>query len=244
MKLTIFTQTILLVHVRGFGTKSNSEKDDNFEQLYKQGQEAYLENNFELCVQKMEAALEDYKHYRKVISTCKLECQTKSPSQQSVVKHIQEMMPFEKLIQETLCLMKCKERHIPRSREEYASESTRIDFERKKPYDYLQLCYFQTGHLQSAANAAFTNHIYNLDYKTMKDNLEYYLGLPEVDKQSIFDAEEEDYVKSYLRGTDHYRDADWKLMIETMEQALEAGMNINIVKDDNTFSLTTKTGKT
>ena len=222
MKLAILTQTIFLYQeMTCFGSKRNWEKDENFEQLYKQGQEAYLENNFKLCVEKMEAALEDYKHYRKVISNCKLECHRKTHSKQSVVKHIKEVMPFEKLIHETLCLMKCKERQFGKNREEYASESTRTDFEKKKPYDYLQLCYYQTGQLQRAADAAFTHHTYNLDYNQMRDNLKFYMDLPEVNNDLIEDLEEEQYVKSYLRGTDHYRDKEWKLLTETMEQALQ-----------------------
>jgi len=32
---------------------------------------------------------------------------------------------------------------------------------------------------------------------------------------------EEDYVKTYLKGTDHYRAKEWRLMTEAMEQALE-----------------------
>ena len=224
MKLAILTQTIFFFQeVRCFGTKSNLGKDENFEHLYKQGQEAYLENNFKLCVEKMEAALEDYKHYRKVISNCKLECHRKTHSKQSVVKHIKEMMPFEKLIRETLCLMKCKERQIPKSREEYASETTRTDFDKKKPYDYLQLCYYQTGQPQKAANAAHTHLTYNLDYAQMRDNLKFYMELPEVNNDLIMDLEEEDYVKTYLKGTDHYRAKEWRLMTETMEQALEVG---------------------
>ena len=224
MKLAILTQTIFFFQeVRCFGTKSNLGKDENFEHLYKQGQEAYLENNFKLCVEKMEAALEDYKHYRKVISNCKLECHRKTHSKQSVVKHIKEMMPFEKLIRETLCLMKCKERQIPKSREEYASETTRTDFDKKKPYDFLQLCYYQTGRPQKAANAAHTHLTYNQDYAQMRDNLEFYMDLPEVNNDLILDLEEEDYVKTYHRGTDHYRANEWKLMTETMEQALEVG---------------------
>ena len=226
MKLAILTQTIFLFQeINCFGTKSNLEKDENFELLYKQGQEAYLENNFKLCVEKMEAALADYKHYRKVISNCKLECHRKTYSKQSVVKHIKEMMPFEKLIRETLCLMKCKERQIPKSREEYASESTRTDFEKKKPYDYLQLCYYQTGQPQKAADAAYTHHTYNQDYTQMKDNLKFYMDLPEVNNDLIQDLEEEDYVKTYLRGTDHYRNKEWTLMTETMEQAIAVSGN-------------------
>ena len=86
MKLTLLTFVLFLFQVKCYGTSDGSS--ENFEILYHQGQDAYLENNFELCVKKMEAALVDYKYYNKVISACKLECQKKVQSQQHVVEHI------------------------------------------------------------------------------------------------------------------------------------------------------------
>ena len=152
MKSAVVNLILLPFQVKCLAGKKEQQNDENFHQLYTQGQDAYLENNFELCVNKMEAAVDDYKFYTKTITTCKLDCQIKTRSQQYVVEHILEMMPFEKLIQETLCLMKCKEMNFPRSRDEFASESTRVDFETKKPFDYLQLCYFQIGELQKSHN--------------------------------------------------------------------------------------------
>ena len=211
--------SLWLLPVRGFGPKQN--KNDNFEQLYTKGKEAYLENDFSACVALMENALQDYKSYQALITRCKRDCHKQIKSQSSVIEHIQEMVPFEKLIQETLCLMKCKEGKIPQNRDEFASQSTRADFEAKKPYDYLQLCYYKTNDLQKAAEAAYTNHIYNRENLVMVENLNYYLSLPEVEEAKVVDMEEEDYVASYLTATDQYRAEDWQGMVATMETALQ-----------------------
>ena len=41
------------------------------QELYEEGREAYLENNYGECVKLFEAALRDYKHYTKVlVSLC------------------------------------------------------------------------------------------------------------------------------------------------------------------------------
>ena len=221
MKSAVVNLILLPFQVKCLAGKKEQQNDENFHQLYTQGQDAYLENNFELCVNKMEAAVDDYKFYTKTITTCKLDCQIKTRSQQYVVEHILEMMPFEKLIQETLCLMKCKEMNFPRSRDEFASESTRVDFETKKPFDYLQLCYFQIGELQKAANAAYTNHIYNMDNNIMLENLKYYKGLPGVDHSKIVDVEEQNYVKKYYQGLDYYDEENWSELINVMEESLK-----------------------
>ena len=184
---------LLISPVRGFGPKK--EKNENFEELYKEGKEAYLANDFSGCVTLMEAALEDYKSYTELITSCKIDCHKQVQSQSSVIEHIEEMMPFEKLVQETLCLMKCKEGKIPENRSEFASEESRAEFEAKKPYDYLQLCYFKTDQLQKAAMAAYTLHVYNTENLVMKENLEYYLSHPEVDPVKVVDVEEEEYVR-------------------------------------------------
>ena len=221
MKSAVLNLILLPFQVQCFVGKKDLENGENFHQLYTQGQDAYLENNFELCVSKMEAALNDYKLYTDIITGCKFECQSKSQSsEQNVVQHLQEMMPFEKLIRETLCLMKCKEKNFPRSRDEFASEATRVEFEKKKPYDYLQLCYFKTDQLQKAANAAYTNYIYNIDNQIMKNNLDYYKDHAEVDKTKIVDLEEQEYVRSYFQGLDFYEKGQWQGVVTTMEKAL------------------------
>ena len=75
--------------------------------------------------------------------------------------------------------MKCKRKTLSKTRVENIDEKTRTEFENKKTYDYLQLCYYQVGRQQSAADAAFTNLVYNPDYE---ENLKFYTALPEVDK--------------------------------------------------------------
>ena len=107
----------------------------------------------------------------------------------SVLKHSPEIVPFEKLIHETLCVMKCKQKTLSKTRVENIEEKTRTDFENKKPYDFLQLCYYQTGDVQNAANAAFTNLVYNSDHEAMRENLKFYLALPEVDENSVKNLE-------------------------------------------------------
>ena len=38
-----------------------------YQELYEEGREAYLENNYSDCVKLFEAALRDYKHYTQVL---------------------------------------------------------------------------------------------------------------------------------------------------------------------------------
>jgi len=209
---------------QGYGQKQSQtqpEEPKNFEQLYLEGKEAYLDNNYKGCVTRLEAAIKDYKFYTNTVSNCKLKCSKKSQNFPSVIKHSVDMVPFEKLVHETLCVMKCKQKTLSKERVENIEEKTRTDFETKKPYDFLQLCYYQTGEHQKAANAAFTNLVYNSEHETMRENLKFYMALPEVDEKIVKNLESPSYVSQYLLGTDQYRSEDWAQLVQTMEGALE-----------------------
>ena len=165
------------------------EQTKNFEELYLEGKEAYLDNNYKDSVTKIEAAIKDFKFYTDTVSSCKLKCSKKSDNFPSVVKNSPEIIPFEKLIHETLCVMKCKRKTLSKTRVENIDEKTRTEFESKKVYDYLQLCYYQTEEQQRAANAAFTNLVYNSDNEAMRENLKFYMALPEVDENLVKNLE-------------------------------------------------------
>ena len=82
--------------------------------------------------------------------------------------------------------MKCKRKNLSKKRVENIDEKTRTEFESKKVYDYLQLCYYQVGEQQRAADAAFTNLVYNPDNE---ENPKFYTALPEVDKNIVKNLE-------------------------------------------------------
>ena len=189
---TLFLVLINTISVQGYGQKQSQqqmEQTKNFEDLYLEGKEAYLDNNYKDCVTKIEAAIKDFKFYTDTVNNCKLKCSKKNENFPSVVKNSPDIVPFEKLIHETLCVMKCKRKTLSKTRVENVDEKTRTEFESKKAYDYLQLCYYQVGDQQSAADAAFTNLVYNPDNQAMRENIKFYMALPEVDENLVKNLE-------------------------------------------------------
>ena len=99
-------------------------------------------------------------------SKCKASLKTGIKLESPDMKHYHQMIQASLFLlklrltlhlQETLCNMKCKLRALPKSRSETVRDDIRTFFEERKPYDFLQLCYYQVGKHQAAANAAFTN---------------------------------------------------------------------------------------
>ena len=95
--------------------------------------------------------MKGYRAYRDTVIKCRRGCrqQVASGGQEIFAGDGPELEFFERLTREALCLLECKKREtggeLPRG-DEVASDV--IDaFEKKKPYDYLQLCYFQVNKL-------------------------------------------------------------------------------------------------
>lgn len=222
-RLSIYLLFYLISPLVGYGTKKTHQKDElsteNYEELYKLGREAYIENNYKICVDYIEAALSDYKLYHKTVNSCKFSC--KENEFKPVTQYTKQNIHYEGLIRETLCLMKCKRGKINPNRKEYIVDSKLVqDFVTRKIYDYLQLCYYQTQKIQAAANAAYTHSIFNPDHQIMKENLDYYLAMPEVKKQELVNLEAPGFVAPYLQARSLYVKEDWSKLVETMESAL------------------------
>lgn len=116
-----------------------------YEILYKAGVDAYLENRWEDCVGLIEKSIEDYIYFRTVSVQCRKRCDgnelenifTSDPDN-SDVWHLQNVVTNK-----ALCLMKCQNLYFPNRPK--TSKETDEEFEKKAPYNYLQLCYFKVG---------------------------------------------------------------------------------------------------
>lgn len=113
-------------------------------QLFEQGVEAYLENRFEDCVTHFEDSLKKYHGYRKKLLHCRLKCKNEAELSEPLYHvDIENLAFYEKAVKQTLCLIRC-ENENPEIIENYNvnNEIAKL-FEEHKPYEYLQLCYFQ-----------------------------------------------------------------------------------------------------
>ena len=128
---------------------SVEEEEQNFGQLYSAAQKAYLDNDWTNCVKYMKLAVEGYRAHRDIVIECRRECRKASSASAEEDKVIfvgdPELESFERITKDALCLMDCKKRKTAGklSRGDEIASGVIDDFEKKKPYDYLQLCYYQ-----------------------------------------------------------------------------------------------------
>ena len=125
-----------------------AEDEQNFGQLYSEAQKAYLDNDWTNCVKFMKLSVRGYRAHRDIVIECRRECRKatySSAKDSAIFAGDPELEFFERVTKEALCLMDCKRRRTAGklTRGDEISRDVIDDFEKKKQYDYLQLCYYQ-----------------------------------------------------------------------------------------------------
>nr|XP_022901177.1 prolyl 3-hydroxylase 1-like [Onthophagus taurus] len=217
-----FSLSLSLTLVSGLNTTTISSliSATSCAQLYEKGIEAYLENDFERCVHYLEASVEKYRQYSRSLHGCRIECKDRARDVPFLYEeNIEDLQFYEKTLRNTLCILKCRaSKFLP---EEYnLNPETETIFIEKKPYEYLQLCYFQIEEYQKCASAAFTYLVYHPDDKIMLTNLKHYSKLPGVDVKDIVNFEAQMYVYLYVHGSDAHINKNWDDVIQNMEESI------------------------
>lgn len=125
-----------------FGSATKADPANSYDILYNQAVEAYLNENWEECVTQMNEAIEDYHFYWDAVVGCRLDCHKESFDNRLVSPQLEDMRLWEKMIKQTLCLLKCK-KGVLKNRAEIVDKKVQEQFQTLLPYDYLQLCYFK-----------------------------------------------------------------------------------------------------
>lgn len=116
-----------------------------FVDLYEEGVQAYLANDWEECADKLERSVNGYHDYYNVITSCRIECEYKRQRIRPLYDFdINNLQFFESIVRKTLCLEQCKQNLLPNMPKFFFLNKFMKDtFAERKPYEYLQLCYFR-----------------------------------------------------------------------------------------------------
>lgn len=117
--------------------------------LYRDGIQAYLEERWQDCIDNLEHALSSYRLLKQTTVNCRLTCHAAADETSPMgPKSVDDLQFFEKMIRRTLCLLKCN-KHNPKDGLHGLPKSVLKEFEDLKPYEYLQLCYYQVSQILS-----------------------------------------------------------------------------------------------
>lgn len=122
----------------------------NFHSLYQAGVEAYLDEYWQQCIDKLTDAVSGYHAAVAGTVACRRGCSEKKisglapePEKGSPQQDVDEIHVFSRLLTRTRCLIHCRHPH-------HVDAQAYALMDNMRPYEYLHLCYFQvnTFHLK------------------------------------------------------------------------------------------------
>ncbi|XP_050411162.2 prolyl 3-hydroxylase 1 isoform X2 [Patella vulgata] len=195
--------------------KAGQEYQYNYDVLYSEGVTAYRESNWYQCYMIFETALTDYKFFKKTVIDCRLSCKTQTNSNNSTFSSI--MM---EILTKSECIRKCKKSKIGDRLPGTSNQEIEDLFKKRKPYEYLQYCYYKLNKVTNAASAAYTYYVVNSDNNDAISNIKFYRENAGVRDTEFIDLELRPYKEHYIRAMMAYEDELWEEVVEEIEKAL------------------------
>lgn len=121
---------------------------ETFLDHYENGVRAYLANDWSACVDYLTSAIAGYRDFYAATASCRLRCkQIAAAAGPFYEDDADGLQHYESLVRRTLCLVKCKQMFLP-TFDEFFEMNDWIQevFSSRKPYTYLQLCYYRVCH--------------------------------------------------------------------------------------------------
>ncbi|XP_016841537.1 prolyl 3-hydroxylase 2 [Nasonia vitripennis] len=196
-------------------------------ETYEAAVQAYLDEDWDACIQGFRDMMHKYKNYRNMVIKCRRKCRTEMDEGFSPLyrENIEDLHFYEKKVKETLCLLQCNQeyRDLAGKRAlQRLPKKTEYKIMMQQHYEYLHGCYYQKKYYQEAANAVFTYLIYNPTHKASQASLAYYMGLPQVNNETVRNLEVQPFFKDYVSGVTAYENEYYEEAVEKLEFSLKS----------------------
>ncbi|KAK3914415.1 Prolyl 3-hydroxylase 1 [Frankliniella fusca] len=196
---------------------------------FKLGVDAYLSEHWDQCSRALENAIVEWHFFRRANIDCRMRCGEEARRAAPLYPEDVEHLHFvEEMVRATLCILKCKRRAFRgHATPDALPSAVQRTFRNLKPYEYLQLCYYQTKQTQKAASAVFTILSHDPENEIMRHNFKYYLEKPEIDANNLVNYEAEKFVSLFSQGTDAYYAEEYDVAVTNMEASIKEFLKAN-----------------
>nr|XP_014349216.1 PREDICTED: prolyl 3-hydroxylase 3 [Latimeria chalumnae] len=160
--------------------------------LYHAGVNAYFRNDWVVAVQHLERALLNFAALKQVKVECYRRCGEEAdfPEPEGLQqKPLPDLRFFDTIFKKAECLGFCETERLGTASLHRVGEDVKIDFEKRTPYNFLQVAYYQLKKLDKAVAAAHTFFIANPEHLEMQQNLQKYKKMSGVSERSFQDLE-------------------------------------------------------
>uniref|UniRef100_A0A3P8YD42 procollagen-proline 3-dioxygenase n=1 Tax=Esox lucius TaxID=8010 RepID=A0A3P8YD42_ESOLU len=210
-------KSILPIVLQSLLLSSSYGSLEPFDLLYNNAVEAFYRSEYEDVVRFMEGALSSYAEVRQSKVRCRIGCQ----DQHRFDSVSTDLQFFDVVLKRASCQNECIEEKVGTQSMHKVSEDVIQDFNRRIPYNYLQLAYQKLKHSDKAAAAAHTYFQANPEHVEMDQNLEQYKALEGTDLDHFVDREARPHQRSFSAGVKLYDSGDYEGAIAMFEEALQ-----------------------
>ncbi|KAI6224440.1 hypothetical protein M3Y99_01400900 [Aphelenchoides fujianensis] len=177
-----------------------------FEALYKYGKNAYTDKNWHDCVGFMKRAAEDFNHYKDEMLWCRQRCDRAMGQREE----FSELSLMYTNAQKALCLLRCRQDKFGTERPSLRNYQIYQEFRDRKPFHYMQLCYWKMNDLENAVKHAYTYLVYNPADEDSLENIRFYMKQPEFNERMLVDLLQKPFEGHYIKGIEDYSAERWK----------------------------------
>ncbi|XP_051027551.1 prolyl 3-hydroxylase 1 [Acomys russatus] len=198
--------------------------------LYAEGTAAYARGDWPGVVLNMELALRSRAALRALRLRCRTRCSTELPwtldldlgqspslSQDPGAAALQDLRFFGSLLRRAACLRRC----LGPPSAHLLSEELDLEFNKRSPYNYLQVAYFKINKLEKAVAAAHTFFVGNPEHVEMQQNLNYYQTMSGVREEDFKDLEAKPHMHEFRLGVRLYSEEKPQEAVPHLEAAVQ-----------------------
>lgn len=198
--------------------------------LFDTAVEAYYKGDWLSVILNMEKALRNKATVRNVKAQCRLSCANQTAFGERLAGlgvpipgtgSVEDLGFFQKILKRAECVNSCETEKLGPPTLHQVSEDVQLEFNKRTPYNYLQVAYFKINKLDKAVAAANTFYLANPDHMEMRQNLEYYRMMAGVQEEDFKDLEARKHMAEFLLGKRYYSDDSFGLAADHFEVAVE-----------------------
>ncbi|XP_007110113.1 prolyl 3-hydroxylase 1 [Physeter macrocephalus] len=222
--------TLLAVATAASRAKAESEAEWDLtapDLLFAEGTAAYARGDWAGVVLSMERALRSRATLRALRLRCRTRCAADLPweldpdsppslAQASGAAALHDLRFFGGLLRRAACLRRC----LGPSAAHSLSEELELEFNKRSPYNYLQVAYFKINKLEKAVAAAHTFFVGNPEHMEMRQNLDYYQTMSGVKEADFKDLEAKPHMHEFRLGVRLYSKEQLQEAVPHLERAL------------------------
>ncbi|XP_033752715.1 prolyl 3-hydroxylase 2-like [Pecten maximus] len=206
---------LCVIHVSG------EALDTDIYKVYSKGKTAYKKEKWSSCVKYIGTTISVYNRYKQTLLECAVKCK-----QDHLYTDVRSESPMDYILKGSLlskrdCFVPCQQATTTNIKDGRHKSYFPKEFERMKPYYYLQYCLNKVTQVYNAASAAYTFLVRNPGYDDVLSTLGVYQYEHNIPDYAIMDLEERPYMKHRREGETAYRYRKWGDVIKHMESALK-----------------------